>query len=416
MSSSAFYNAVNNYSQLNFWIRTLNNQVRDTTQAGHKSERITFLGGITKSVSHKPGLETRTAELTLQSRFYTDFSQGSIVSSHRPDHLAISGQGFFTVTDGTNLYYTRDGEFHQATSGHFVNRNGLMLVDAALAAEMGLIDETDLPPLTAGDIDGLKTGWRPAGPANNGATDIWLPYVPGTSFEGGGTYDNINVYAKKTFVIPEGSVMVGHTVQLTADNRATLMVNGQIVTDVVAGPDPATWPATTTYDISRYLTEGTNTIAIKAHNENGPQGIRLLGTVAGQNISTNASTWSTSIAIQQEEDPADYTLPTAAEMAYIFGVQPSQVLLTNGEIAVDLQRSMWDSSLFMHQPKSTTVSWALPNVDGRGLVVASALESSNTDLPTVAPELSLTQKMFEHLGKVLTARISNLDLLMGLIR
>src|SRR3569623_2017116 len=53
------------------------------------------------------------------------FSQGNIVQSENPLHVAVQGRGFFQVLmpDGT-LGYTRDGSFQMNTQGQLVTASG----------------------------------------------------------------------------------------------------------------------------------------------------------------------------------------------------------------------------------------------------------------------------------------------------
>lgn len=54
----------------------------------------------------------------------TDFTQGDIVSTDSDTDFAIDGRGFFTVSQGTQNYYTRDGHFHVDSQGYLVDENG----------------------------------------------------------------------------------------------------------------------------------------------------------------------------------------------------------------------------------------------------------------------------------------------------
>ena len=38
-------------------------------------------------------------------------TQGNLQSTGKPTDMAIQGDGFFQLTDGTNTFYTRDGNF-----------------------------------------------------------------------------------------------------------------------------------------------------------------------------------------------------------------------------------------------------------------------------------------------------------------
>lgn len=51
---------------------------------------------------------------------FQNFSQGSIERTDRPLDVAIEGDGFFAVSDGTATRYTRDGEFTTNQAGELV--------------------------------------------------------------------------------------------------------------------------------------------------------------------------------------------------------------------------------------------------------------------------------------------------------
>jgi flagellar hook protein FlgE len=53
-----------------------------------------------------------------------DFSQGSIETTGNNLNLAMSGQGFFVVSNGGALSYTRSGDFSTNSDGDVVNPQG----------------------------------------------------------------------------------------------------------------------------------------------------------------------------------------------------------------------------------------------------------------------------------------------------
>ena len=57
----------------------------------------------------------------------TMFGQGSFDSSNTVTDMAISGKGFFQVTDGVNLYYTRAGDFRTDDQGVLRTPSGMAL-------------------------------------------------------------------------------------------------------------------------------------------------------------------------------------------------------------------------------------------------------------------------------------------------
>lgn len=55
---------------------------------------------------------------------FTSFTQGELVETGNTLDLAIAGDGFFTVRDGDQVRYTRDGQFTRAANGQLVMVSG----------------------------------------------------------------------------------------------------------------------------------------------------------------------------------------------------------------------------------------------------------------------------------------------------
>jgi len=55
-------------------------------------------------------------------------TQGNLQSTGKLTDMAIQGDGFFIVSDGTQQYYTRDGSFNTSLDGSLVNPTSGMKV------------------------------------------------------------------------------------------------------------------------------------------------------------------------------------------------------------------------------------------------------------------------------------------------
>ncbi len=64
----------------------------------------------------------------IVERVYTDVSQGAIRQTGNPLDLAIEGQGYFVLSNGTNTFYTRDGNFRIDNQGYLVNHMGMRVL------------------------------------------------------------------------------------------------------------------------------------------------------------------------------------------------------------------------------------------------------------------------------------------------
>ncbi|MDI3542777.1 MAG: flagellar hook protein FlgE [Candidatus Atribacteria bacterium] len=71
----------------------------------------------------------------------TLFTPGSLQSTDNPTDFAVQGEGFFIVSDGSQVYYTRDGAFKTSADGALVNSNGFRL-QGWMADADGNIDST----------------------------------------------------------------------------------------------------------------------------------------------------------------------------------------------------------------------------------------------------------------------------------
>lgn len=84
---------------------------------------------------------------------YHDFAQGSIEKTGRPLDVAIDGEGFFGVTDGTSMRYTRDGQFT-------LNKDGGLVLSAG-KGKWKVVDDAGAPILidrTAGAFEVSQDG------------------------------------------------------------------------------------------------------------------------------------------------------------------------------------------------------------------------------------------------------------------
>lgn len=134
---------------VNQWIGVINANLNAANRTGYKATKVKFRGGVA-TVERRPFgplLGIQSPETTLQiDETQIDFSQGSIIASTEPTHLAIQGKNAFfklsTTLDATTgaplaatdaAYYTRDGEFHVINVNNvlrLVHSTGMYLVAA----------------------------------------------------------------------------------------------------------------------------------------------------------------------------------------------------------------------------------------------------------------------------------------------
>lgn len=141
---------------VNQWIGVINANLNATNRTGYKATKVKFRGGVA-TVERRPFgplLGIQSPETTLQiDETQIDFSQGSIIASTEPTHLAIQGKNAFfklstTLVPATGLpaaatdaaYYTRDGEFHVIS---VPNGGGVNVLRLVHSTGMYLVTDTN---------------------------------------------------------------------------------------------------------------------------------------------------------------------------------------------------------------------------------------------------------------------------------
>lgn len=101
------------------------NNIANSQTTGFKQSRTEFAELFSSSLqgvsSVQPGNGVRVSRVAQQ------FSQGNVQTSSNSLDLAINGSGFFAVSDGGALEYTRAGSFSTDNSGYVVNASGQRL-------------------------------------------------------------------------------------------------------------------------------------------------------------------------------------------------------------------------------------------------------------------------------------------------
>lgn len=119
-------------------MQVLGNNIANVNTVGFKGSLTTFANLISQDLSNtanavgysQVGMGSQVNDIKL------DFSQGAFETTNTVTDLAISGKGFFGVTDGNgDMYYTRAGNFHIDNEGYMVSPHGYQLQGLSLYGE-----------------------------------------------------------------------------------------------------------------------------------------------------------------------------------------------------------------------------------------------------------------------------------------
>ena len=134
---------VNGLLAVNQWIGMINSNLMSSSRTAYKATRPSFRDGTVTSLGKNIAIPSPTLNVQATT---IEWGQGAIINSPFHTHFALSGQGFFVVTDPAGKYYlTRDGEFHWDGNGYLVNSSGLRVVSSGQDfIRMGRGDASDI--------------------------------------------------------------------------------------------------------------------------------------------------------------------------------------------------------------------------------------------------------------------------------
>lgn len=108
------------------------NNVANVNTVGFKKGNIQFSDMMTQTIQSSAGPTgniggTNGIAIGLGTKVSSQdtlFTQGALMTTGSSTDLAIQGDGFFVVTDGTNIFYTRAGNFGIDAAGNLVTSEG----------------------------------------------------------------------------------------------------------------------------------------------------------------------------------------------------------------------------------------------------------------------------------------------------
>jgi flagellar hook protein FlgE len=193
-------------------LETIGNNVANANTVGFKQSETQFAdvyaSSLTGAGGSNIGIGVKVAQVSQQ------FTQGNITSSNNPLDIAINGGGFFRMSNGGTVTYSRNGQFQLDKNGYIVNANGARLTGYTATANGAVasgapsdlnINTADLAPkATANVATQINLDSRNTTPA----TAAFNPTDP-TSYNNSSSvsvYDTLgNSHVLQTYYVKTGS-------------------------------------------------------------------------------------------------------------------------------------------------------------------------------------------------------------------
>ena len=422
----------------------IGDNIANLNTAGYKGSRAEFSDFMPNDVSGMAGPTSIGTGANLNT-VATLFGQGSIESSANALDMAISGQGFFCLSDGTSDYYSRAGSFYVDDEGYVVNAQGLSLQgyqanDGVLGSTVGDLQvdtgsvqpsqstEMDLTAVLSADADFSDT------PIGSGTLDI-------TSGTGDTLEDAADAADFATSITVYDSLGAAHEVTVLFERTGSgdwswyAVVDAGEVTDstgaaLTSGAAFTISSGTCTFDsngeLSAFtqtdtsLTNAWNYTAAAANDLTFNFGLDAAGAATDGQVRMLSGDSAVS-AVSQDGYPTGElsTLAVDADGVvtgyYTNGqeYQLGQVVLAQFSGQAGLERL--GNTLFRATVGSGNPAIGAPDTGGRGSIVGNALEQSNVDLESEFVEMITAQRTYQANARMVNAASDTLQELVQLV-
>ncbi|MCD6681986.1 MAG: flagellar hook protein FlgE [Burkholderiaceae bacterium] len=365
----------------------IGNNVANSNTVGAKASRAEFADIYATSLygagTHYNGIGVTVAAITQQ------FTQGDIATTNSALDMAINGRGFFRMSDGGEITYTRNGQFQLDKEGYLVNAQGGRLtgypadangrVMAGVPGELRLQTGDVAPKATVNgaitaNLDARATAPGATNPFNindgasyNGATSLAV-------YDSQGAEHTVAVYFRQTATPNEWQVYTAADGTVAGPNTFNFDSSGKLVTTpatlTVAVPDSTgagpTFPVT--LDLSK-MTQFGSAFSVSELSQDGFAAGRLSGfSIASDGTVVSRYTNGKTLA-QGRVVLVNFTNPQ--------GLQP-------------LGGNQWAETADSGAPMAGT-----PGAGSLGVIQSGAVEQSNVDLTAELVNMITAQRVYQ---------------------
>jgi flagellar hook protein FlgE len=364
------------------------------------------VGGFGGSNPQQIGLGVNVASIDVNHQ------QGSLLATGISSDLAIQGNGFFILSDGTKTGYSRDGSFQLNANGQLIEPGTGMRVQGFVANDQGVIDTNAAPADIVIPLGG--TGIVRATTLVNliGNLDADAPTVPTltTVQRVVQVYDSLGTQRDVTLTFTKQAAPANRW-SWEASYGATSVGSGDLDFDT-----NGTLPLTAT---------GAVNIPSALLNDTGSEPSDLGFTIDFSAVTQLATTEDSAsdITVRNQDGfargiLANFNIGANGEINGVFsnGLTRvfAQVALASFANVGGMSRD--GNNMFLETPASGLAQVGAPRTGGRGTVTGGVLENSNVDLGNEFSNLIITQRGFQANARTITAADTLLQETVNLIR
>jgi flagellar hook protein FlgE len=396
--------------------------IANVNTIGYRSSRVLFqdlfsetLRGGSAPVGTSGGANPMQVGLGVTSASIdVDYSDGSLLTTGVSSDLAIQGNGFFLLSDGTKTAYTRDGSFSLNANGYLVEPATGMYVRGYMADSQGNINTNVVPQNISIPV---------------GGTGIVRATTTATMIGNLDANADAATSVVRTFQVYD-SQGTARNVKLTFTKQATPANTWSWTGEYTSATGTATTvgSGTLTFQSDGTLPTGTTgsiTIPGTVMNDTGSQPSDLTASLDYSAITqlSAGSSATSDVTLKSQDGFArgvlqSYNIGANGEINGVFsnGLTRviAQVALGSFSNVGGLVRD--GDNMFLETPASGTAQVGTPGSGGRGSVTGGVLENSNVDLSKEFSNLIITQRGYQANARTITAADTILQETVNLVR
>ncbi len=397
-------------------MNVIGNNLANINTTAYKSSRVTFqdmiaqtVRGATRPSEGLGGINPTQFGLGVNvNGTDVNTSQGSLSATNRPTDLAIQGSGFFMVSNGSQISYTRDGGFDLDSNGDIVNRATGQRLLGWTADANGNIDTTSPINATAslniplGLLNSVQATTQMAFGGNlDASSDATATYVTQvTVYDGLGNSHDISIKFSNHAVPPTGTPPAGAT--SSWDWEA---FEGTPDTGVSVGSSSSPGSAPLYFNDGGTLVNASGSFNINVPGTNGASALPI--TMDLSRISNLNTTAQVNAIGQNGFPPGSLSNFSIGADGIVTGVFSNGLTRALGQISMavfpneaGLERA--GNNLWKDSDNSGLPVIGRPATAGRGALSAGFLEQSNVDIGNEFSDLIITQRGFQANTRVVT--------------
>ncbi len=421
----SMFSAISGLRAHQTWMDVIGNNIANVNTTGFKVGRVRFTDILSQLVRGASGpTETRGGINPLQiglgavvGAVDTIHTQGALQLTGKPSDLAIQGDGFFVVSDGSQTLYTRDGAFDIGSDLRLVNPSNGFYVLGWQADANGNVDtagpvgpitipigqQLDAVPTTQITVQGnLNANQDPAAATPHFVTKVSITDSLGKRHEFYILFDKV------------GTNTWNYTLQ-EDDPRTTSTTEDD--PDFALGGTPS---GTLVFDADGNLDLAASNISAVDLDSTAGGASSITVTPDFSRLTQLAAPYSANAAANGA--PAgSLTTFTVSQSGQVLGIYSNGVTKVVGQIALALFTNPGGLMKVGGNAYQPTVNSGEPIVGpadsgGRGKIASGYLEMSNVDLAQEFTSMIMAQRGFQANSRVITTSDEVLQELVNLRR